>query len=144
MSDITRSVPDIGYLSSELFDDLGIVQTVVANDTVYVSGIAPLTDAGGALDIVGTEIADQLRYVLHVLDRSLITAGTDRSGLVAWTIYTTDMPALAGCVPILKDWVGEHRPTSTWIGCSGFIHPQQLLELTATAVLQRAASSRCT
>jgi len=47
---IARSVPDIDYLSPKLFDDLGIVQTVVANDTVYVSGIAPLTDASGELD----------------------------------------------------------------------------------------------
>lgn len=135
MSDITRSVPDIGYLSPQLFEDLGIVQTVVANGTVYVSGIAPLTDADGEIDVVSTELADQLVYVLDVLGRSLAAAGTDRSRLVAWTIYATDLTALSGCLPILKDWVGEHRPTSTWIGCSGFIHPHQRLELTATAVL---------
>ncbi|MGK2870322.1 MAG: RidA family protein [Mycobacterium sp.] len=133
--DITRSVPDIGYLTPQLFDDLGIVQTVVANGTVYVSGIAPLTDAGGELAVVGTDLADQLSYVLGVLDRSLTAAGTDRSGLVAWTIYATDLTALSECLPILREWVGKHRPTSTWIGCSGFIHPDQLLELTATAVL---------
>lgn len=132
---ITRSVPDIGYLSPQLFDDLGIVQTVVANGTVYVSGIAPLTDATGEVDVVSEDFADQMAYALDVLERSLLAADTGREGLVAWTIYTTDMPALAACTPMLKDWVGEHRPTSTWIGCASFIHPQQLLELTATAVL---------
>ncbi len=131
---VHRSIPDIGYLSAQLFDDLGIVQTVLAGDTVYVSGIAPLTDAGGEVDVVSTDLAEQLTYVLEVLDRSLTAAGTDRSGLVAWTVYTTDMPGLAQCVPMLRDWAGEHRPTSTWIGCASFIHPQQLLELTATAV----------
>ena len=133
--EITRSVPDIGYLSPGLFEDLGIVQTVVANGTVYVSGIAPLTDAGDELDVVSPDLADQLTFVLGVLERSLAAAGTDRSRLLAWTIYATDLAALSGCLPILKGWVGEHRPTSTWIGCSGFIHPRQLLELTATAVL---------
>ena len=132
---ITRSVPDIGYLRPQLFDDLGIVQTVVANGTVYVSGIAPLTDATGDIDVVSADFADQLTYVLDVLERSLLAAGTGREGLVAWTIYTTDMPALAACTPMLKEWVGEHRPTSTWIGCANFIHPQQRLELTATAVV---------
>ncbi len=131
---IHRSVPDIGYLSAQLFDDLGIVQTVTAGDTVYVSGIAPLTDTGGEVDVVSTDLVEQLTYVLDVLDRSLAAAGADRSGLVAWTVYTTDMPGLARCVPLLRDWVGEHRPTSTWIGCASFIHPDQLLELTATAV----------
>ncbi|WP_395310362.1 RidA family protein [Mycobacterium sp. AMU20-3851] len=134
MTEIHRSVPDIGYLSAELFADLGIVQTVVAGDTVYVSGIAPLTDAGGEVDVVSTDLTEQLKYVLEMLDRSLTAAGTDRSRLVAWTIYTTDMPGLARCVPLLRDWTGQHRPTSTWIGCASFIHPQQLLELTATAV----------
>ena len=132
---ITRSVPDIGYLSPQLFDDLGIVQTVVANGTVYVSGIAPLTDANGEIDVVSVDFAEQLTYVLDVLERSLHAAGTGRESLVAWTIYTTDMPALAACTPMLKEWVAQHRPTSTWIGCANFIHPRQRLELTATAVV---------
>lgn len=132
MGEIIRSTPEIGYLTTELFTDLGISQTVTAGDTVYVSGIAPLT---AELDVVSTDLAEQLAFVLDVLDRSLIAAGTDRTRLVAWTIYATDLRALSGCLPLLRDWVGEHRPTSTWIGCAGFIHPQQLLELTATAHL---------
>lgn len=129
--EITRSVPDIGYLKPQLFDDLGIVQTVVAGDTVYVSGIAPLTPD---LDVVSDDLAEQLAFVLDVLDRSLASAGTDRTRLVAWTVYATDLTALSACLPIFREWVGEHRPTSTWILCSGFIHPRQLVELTATAV----------
>lgn len=132
MTDIVRSVPQIGYLTPQLFDDLGIAQTVVANRTVYVSGIAPLTSE---LEVVSEDLAEQLAFVLDVLDRSLRSAGTDRTRLVAWTVYATDLSALSACLPLLRDWVGEHRPTSTWIGCSGFIHPRQLLELTATAVL---------
>ena len=131
MTEIIRSVPDIGYLTPELFDDLGIVQTVVADGTVYVSGIAPLTPE---LEVVSEDLAEQLAFVLEVLDRSLRSAGTDRTRLVAWTVYATDLTALSACLPMLRDWVGEHRPTSTWIGCSGFIHPRQLVELTAIAV----------
>lgn len=131
MTEIIRSVPDIGYLTPELFDELGIVQTVVADGTVYVSGIAPLTPE---LEVVSEDLAEQLAFVLEVLDRSLRSAGTDRTRLVAWTVYATDLTALSACLPMLRDWVGEHRPTSTWIGCSGFIHPRQLVELTAIAV----------
>ncbi|MBS1696041.1 MAG: RidA family protein [Actinobacteria bacterium] len=133
-TDIVRSVPDIDYLDPHLFTDLGIVQTVLAGDTVYVSGIAPLTGGADGLDIVSTVFTDQLVYTLGVLERSLQAVGAHRSGLVAWTIYTTDMPALAAAAPILRDWVGEHPPTSTWVGCAGLIHPEQQLELTATAV----------
>ncbi len=121
---ITRSVPRYRLPQPETLRRSGIVQTIVANDTVYVSGIAPLTDASGELDVAGTTLTEQLVYVLGVLERSLAAVGVGREGLVAWTIYTTDVPpALAECTPILKDWVGAHPPTSTWIGCSGFIHP---------------------
>lgn len=132
MTDIVRSAPEIGYLSPQSFAELGISQTVIAGNTVYVSGIAPLTPE---FDVVSIDLAEQLRFVLDVLDRSLVAAGTDRTRLVAWTIYARDLTALSGCLPILRDWVGEHRPTSTWIGAAGFIHPAQLIELTATAVI---------
>ncbi|MEH3130759.1 MAG: RidA family protein [Mycolicibacterium neoaurum] len=131
---IERQVPDIGYLDGQVFDDLGIVQTAVARDTVYVSGIAPLTGGADGLYIVGVSFEEQLAYTLEVLDRSLAACGADRAGLVAWTVYTTDMHALTAAAPTLRAWVGEHPPTSTWVTVAGLIHPQQLLELTAIAV----------
>ncbi|QZY45761.1 RidA family protein [Mycolicibacterium austroafricanum] len=130
---IDRGIPDIGYVDKEVFEDIGIVQTAVAGDTVYVSGIAPLT-GGAELSLVATTFEDQLRFVLEVLDRSLQSVGANRCDLVAWTVYTTDMAALTACAPLLKDWVGVHPPTSTWVTVSGFIHPEQQLELTAIAV----------
>jgi enamine deaminase RidA (YjgF/YER057c/UK114 family) len=134
-ADIRRSVPaDIGYFDPQVFEDLGIVQTVVARGTIYVSGIAPLTVGESGLEPVASSFDEQLDFTLEVLERSLQAVGGQRSGLVAWTIYTTDMAGLAAAAPILKAWVGAHRPTSTWVTVAGLIHPQQKLELTATAV----------
>lgn len=133
--EILRSVPEgIGYIDAQLFDDLGFVQTVVAGGTIYVSGIAPLTGGSAGLEPVGSTFAAQLDYTLEVLDKSLQAVGANRCDLVAWTIYTTDMAELVAAAPILKDWVGAHRPTSTWVTVAGLIHPLQKLELTATAV----------
>lgn len=136
---IIRSVPGTddldGYLDPRLFEQLGIVQTVSAAGTVYVSGIAPLRGGTDGVEPVADTMAGQLRFVLDVLDSSLSAAGTSRAGLVAWTIYTTDIAALAGANDIIRRWAGADRPTSTWIGVSGFIHPAQLIELTATAVI---------
>lgn len=131
---IERNVPDIGYLDREVFTDLGIVQTAVVRDTVYVSGIAPLTGGAQEMKLVGATFGEQLAYTLEVLDRSLQSVGANRCDLVAWTIYTTDMEALAASAPMLKQWVGVHPPTSTWVTVAGLIHPEQLLELTAIAV----------
>ncbi|WHU48767.1 RidA family protein [Gordonia sp. L191] len=130
---IKRDVPDIGYLDRSIFTDMGFVQTVCAGDAIYISGIAPLTDATGTLEVVAGDFETQLRYVLDILDRSLQSVGANRCDLVAWTIYATDVGELAHSAPILREWVGVHPPTSTWIGVSSMIHPDQKLELTATA-----------
>ncbi len=132
-SGIQRGIPDIGYLDRQLFEDLGIVQTAVAGGTIYISGIAPLTGGVSGLDIVGETFETQLRFTLDVLERSLQSVGAGRAHLVAWTIYTTDIAALTACAPLLKEWVGMHPPTSTWVTVAGLIHPQQQLELTAIA-----------
>lgn len=131
---LERSVPDIGYIDASVFADLGFVQTVTAGNTIYVSGIAPLTVGSAGLEIVGASFADQLDYTLEMLDRTLQAAGANRCDLVAWTVYTTDMAALAASAPTFKKWVGEHAPTSTWVGAASLIHPEQLVELTAIAV----------
>lgn len=131
---IERSVPDIGYIDENVFVDLGFVQTVTAGNTIYVSGIAPLTVGSTGLDIVGASFAEQLEYTLEMLDRTLQAAGANRCDLVAWTVYTTDMAALAASAPTFKQWVGHHPPTSTWVGAASLIHPEQLVELTAIAV----------
>ncbi|MGW0159967.1 RidA family protein [Mycobacterium sp. NPDC003323] len=131
---IERTIPDIGYLDRQVFEDLGIVQTAVVRDTVYVSGIAPLRGGAQDMELVGATFAEQLSFILDVLDRSLAAAGVSRSRLVAWTIYTTDMDALNANASILREWVGDSPPTSTWVTVAGLIHPRQLLELTAVAV----------
>ncbi|AQA06247.1 hypothetical protein BVC93_08800 [Mycobacterium sp. MS1601] len=129
-----RTTPDIDYIDSALFEAIGIVQVAVAGNTIYVSGIAPLTGGSDELRPVGTTFDEQLAYVLEILDRSLHSVGANRCDLVAWTIYTTDMDALSASAPRLREWVGIHPPTSTWLTVSGFIHPEQQLELTAIAV----------
>lgn len=117
----SAAVPEIGYIDGSVFADLGFVQTVTAGNTIYVSGIAPLTVGPVGLDIVGASFAEQLDYTLEMLDRTLQAAGANRCDLVAWTLYTTDMTdmaALAASAPTFKKWVGEHPPTSTWVGAS--------------------------
>lgn len=131
---IERQVPEIGYLDPQVFDDLGIVQTVVTGNTIYVSGIAPLTGDSDEMTLVGTGFDDQLAFTLSVLEKSLESVGANRCDVVAWTIYTTDMAALVASAPALREWAGLHRPTSTWVQVAGLIHPEQLLELTAIAV----------
>jgi 2-iminobutanoate/2-iminopropanoate deaminase len=136
VTDIQRTNLDIGYVGRGVFSDLGFVQVASAGDTIYFSGIAPLRgDHAAELDLVGPDsMEEQVDYVLRVLDDSLSALALGRQNLVNWTVFTTDMPELVGCVARFKEWAGSHPPTSTWVGATTLFMPRMKLEMSAIAV----------
>lgn len=133
---ITRTNPPVDYLGADVFDAFAFRQSVRAGDTVYYAGVAPLKGTLDTLELVGAgDMAAQLHYVLGVIDACLAADGLDRTSLVTWTFYTTDITGFMAVMPaILGPWVGEHRPSSTTVEVRAFVHPDQLLEITAIAV----------
>jgi len=136
VSDIQRNNPAIDYVGHEVFAELGFTHAVSAGNTVYISGIAPLRGATvEQLEVVGAgSMPQQVSYVLRVLDESLAALELDRTNLVSWNVFTTDMPELARCAGIFKLWAGDHPPASMWSGVTALILPEMKLELTAIAV----------
>jgi 2-iminobutanoate/2-iminopropanoate deaminase len=132
---IIRSTPlGLDYLDPEVFTSLGFSQIVTAGPTVFISGIAPLRGASDSLDVQGGDDAGkQLEFVLGVLDRSLAAVGISREHLVAMTIYASSLEKLGPHLSAIADYVGDHPPTTTTVEVSGFLHPEQLIEITATA-----------
>jgi enamine deaminase RidA (YjgF/YER057c/UK114 family) len=49
MSSIKRIRPDVGYVSSSIFEQLNVSQTARANGMVYSSGIVAATGSGEAV-----------------------------------------------------------------------------------------------
>jgi len=133
---ITRSNPDIGYFAPEVFAAFAFSQSVRAGDTVYYAGVAPLRGCLQAMELVGPgDMKAQLEFILQVIDGLLAADGLDRSKLVTWTFYTTRIALFMDVMPaILKPWLGGHAPSSTTIEVRGFVHPEQMLEITAIAV----------
>lgn len=133
---IIRTNPPVDYLGADVFDGLAFRQSVRAGDTIYYSGVAPLKGTLADLQLVGTgDMAAQFEFVLGVIDGCLKADGLDRSKIVTWTFYTTDIKTFIEVMPgILAPWVGEHRPSSTTVEVRAFVHPDQLLEVTAIAV----------
>ncbi len=133
---ITRSNPDVGYFAAEVFETFAFSQSVRAGNTVYYSGVAPLRGTLENMELVGPgDMKAQFEFVLRVIDDLLKADGLDRSKLVSWTFYTTKVGPFMDVLPtVLKPWIAGHAPCSTTIGVSGFVHPEQMLEITAIAV----------
>jgi 2-iminobutanoate/2-iminopropanoate deaminase len=132
---ITRSNPEVGYVDESTFAVLGFSQVVRADSTVYYSGIAPFTGAPPDFTVVGIGSMDeQVLFCLDVLERCLESEGQSLDNLVAVTVYATDMPALMATADLFAKRFGNAPPSSTWLGTTALAHPDQLVEITATAV----------
>jgi enamine deaminase RidA (YjgF/YER057c/UK114 family) len=132
---ITRNNPDVGYMDESTFALLGFSQVVRADNTVYYSGIAPFTGAPPEFTVIGTgSMEDQVLFCLDILERCLESEGQTLANLVAVVVYATDMPALMATADIFAKRFGDAPPSSTWLGTTALAHPDQLVEITATAV----------
>jgi len=132
---ITRNNPDVGYLDESTFALLGFSQVVRADSTVYYSGIAPFTGAPPEFTVIGTgSMEKQVLFCLDILERCLESEKQTLDNLVAVAVYATDMPALMATAEIFAKRFAAAPPSSTWVGVTELAHPDQLVEVTATAV----------
>jgi enamine deaminase RidA (YjgF/YER057c/UK114 family) len=74
-------------------------QVVVHNKTVYLSGQVAEGAARGA------SVTEQTRSILSSIDRLLAQAKTDKSQLLAATIWLTDMGSFAEMNKVWQSWV---------------------------------------
>lgn len=133
---ITRANPDVGYFDESVFEAFTFSQVVRAGNTIYLSGIAPLIGTAEDMQVVTPgDVAGQAGFVLEILQRCLTSQGAGLEHLVAVTVYATDIDALAAEAALFQKWFGDHPPSSTWVEVRKLIHTDQLLELTATAVV---------
>jgi len=132
---ITRTNPDVGYVDESTFASLGFSQVVRANDTVYYSGIAPFTGAPPEFNVIGTgSMEQQVLFLMDILERCLESESQTLENLAAVTVDAADVPALMATAEIFAKKFGVAPPASTWLGVTALAHPDQLVELTATAV----------
>lgn len=100
-------------------------QAVVHGGTVYLCG---LTATDRSLDVAG-----QTREVLAKIDDRLAKCGTDKSQIVAATIYLTEIGLKPAMNEVWKDWLGGlERPTRTCLG-GVELEKDVVVEITVTA-----------
>jgi enamine deaminase RidA (YjgF/YER057c/UK114 family) len=131
---ITRNNPDVGYIDESTFALLGFSRIVRADTTVYYSGIAPFTGASPEFTVIGKgSMEEQVLFILEILERCLESEKQTLENLVSVTVYATDITALMAIADIFAKRFVSAPPTSTWVGVTALAHPDQLVEITATA-----------
>ena len=100
-------------------------RSVVHNGTAHLSGVV-------AEDFSG-DMEHQMRQAVRQLDAVLAAAGTDKSRLLAATLYITDMSQKPAMNKVWSEWLGEDDlPARATIGVAD-LGENVLVEIVVTA-----------
>ncbi len=128
---IERLNPDTVYKPNK-----GIyTQVIKASGTqVHVAGLVPWTVDN---ELVGKDdVAAQVGQILTNVENSLAAAGAGKSDVVRINVYTVDVARyIAEGAPVLIGFFGDTKPVSTTVEVSKLVHPDWLVEIEVTAVI---------
>ena len=128
---IERLNPDTVYKPNK-----GIyTQVIKASGTqVHVAGLVPWTIDN---ELVGKDdVAVQVGQILTNVENSLAAAGAGKSDVVRINVYTVDVARyIAEGAPVLIGFFGDTKPVSTTVEVSKLVHPDWLVEIEVTAVI---------
>ncbi len=101
---------------------------------VHVAGTVPFDRDG---EVVGVgDMKAQVARILDNIEKSLAAAGAARADVVRICVYALDVESyIAEGAPELVAFFGDAKPTSTTIGVTRLVHPDWLVEIEATAII---------
>ena len=103
-----------------------LCEAVIHGDTVYL--------CGQVADDLSGDIRQQTREVLANIDQMLARAGTDKSKLLAATVYLRSMDDYAAMNEIWDAWTAPGAaPARTCVGGVALFSPDTRVEITVTA-----------
>jgi 2-iminobutanoate/2-iminopropanoate deaminase len=104
-------------------------------DLLFISGVAPLDEAGRVptADVVG-----QAELVFQNLKKILDAAGAGFSDILKVTVFLTDIADRTKINPVRQRHFGQARPASTLIGVNELAVPGMKLEIEAVVGLPDA------
>ncbi len=109
--------------------------TIGGVTTIYIAGQVGFAE--GASE-PGADLGEQAEIAFTNVLRRLEQAGAGIEDLIKTTVYIKDIdPSKVGVVGAAqgKIFKRETPPVSTWVGVTGLVYPQLLIEVEATAVV---------
>jgi enamine deaminase RidA (YjgF/YER057c/UK114 family) len=113
---------------------VGYCRALRAGDMIFVTGTAPVDEAGAGTHAPGDARA-QADRCLELIERALASFGADRRNVVRTRMFVTDITRWAEYGQAHAEFFGEHRPTTTMVEIRRLIDADMLIEIEADAVL---------
>ncbi|HWD73950.1 MAG TPA: RidA family protein [Solirubrobacteraceae bacterium] len=126
------------YPDQTLDNDLS--QAVVAGDTVYLRGqVGQDLDTSESVGI--GDPAAQAEQAMRNIEQLLSEAGARLDEICKIVIYLTDTRYREAVYGVVGRWLRGVHPVSTGIVVSGLARPEWLVEIDATAVIDRSGDA---
>lgn len=102
-------------------------RAVVHGNTLYVNGHVP--------DDPSADVAGQMRQVLARLEATLALAGSDKSRILAATVYLRDIAHFEQMNAVWDAWVDKANPPARACVEARLARPEFLVEIVLTAAI---------
>jgi len=113
---------------------VGYCRALRVSDMVFVTGTAPVDEAGSGVYAPGDAYA-QARRCLELIEQALRPFFIDRTRIARTRMFVTDIARWAEYGRAHAEFFGEDRPTTTMVEVKALIDPAMLIEIEADAVL---------
>lgn len=113
---------------------VGYCRAFKAGRQIYVSGTAPMNEAGTGVFAPGDATAQALRC-LELIERALRQLGADRTLIVRTRMFVTDIERWAEYGRAHAEFFKGYEPATTMVQVVRLIDPAMLIEIEADAVV---------
>lgn len=116
-------------------DIVGYSRAVRIGNVIEVTGTTALDEAG---DLVGPNDAyEQARYAIAKIERALNAAGASLEDVIRTRIFVTDIARWEQVGRAHGEFFKTIKPASTMVEVKALVSPEMLVEIEATAILQK-------
>lgn len=118
---------------SPLEPEIGLSRAVRSRSYVCVAGPAPIAEGGGTQapgDVYGQSVR-----CLDIAEKALREAGASLADVVRTRVMLTDIGRWREAARAHAQRFAQVRPACTFVGVSGFIDPEWLVEFEVDAVI---------
>lgn len=112
---------------------MGYSRAVRIGNVIEVSGT---TSVDGDKLIGKDDLYTQTKFILQKIERSLQEAGATMTDVVRTRMYLTDISQWEEAGRAHAEFFSKIKPAATMIEVSKLIHPDLLIEIEASAILQ--------
>ena len=126
----------VNYASGAQWEEIvGYSRAVRIGNLVEVTGTVAVDESN---NVVGKDNPyEQTRYILQKIEKVLERAGASMKDVIRTRIYVTDISKWEEYGRAHGEFFRKIKPCTTMVEIKGLISPEYLVEIEATALLQR-------